>query len=128
MRTATTPTGSIPKAPARRSLSLRRIDLVGIKPERVVDLPLLLVTQNIVGLGDFLESFLSLLITRIHVRMIFARKFAKGLANILRRGRLLYAQNSVVVFALSWWHFVSRILRVRLMPAFSSCISRDFSP
>jgi hypothetical protein len=30
--------------------------------------------------------------------MVFSRKFAEGLANIFRRGRLLYAENFVIFF------------------------------
>ena len=83
---------------ARIGLGLRRVDLVGVEAELVVNLALLLVAQNVVGLGDLLELLLGLLVAGIHVGMIFARSFPEGLADLLRRGRLLHAERCVIVF------------------------------
>ena len=77
---------------ARIGLCLRRVDLVGVEAKLVVDLALLLVAQHIVGFGDLLELLFGLLVVGIDVGMIFARSFAKGLPNLLRRRRLLDAQ------------------------------------
>ena len=49
---------------ARIGLGLRRVDLVGVEAELVVHLALLLVAQNVVGLGDLLELLLGLLVVR----------------------------------------------------------------
>ena len=89
----------------RIRLGLRRIDLVGVKTHLVVNLALLVVAQHVVGFGDFLELLLRLLVAGIHVRMIFARSFAKGLANLIRRRRLLHAEHCVVVFVGGGGHF-----------------------
>ncbi len=76
---------------ARIGLCLRRVDLVGVETELVVNLALLLVAQHIVGFRDLLELLLGLLVVGIDVGMIFARGFAEGFANLLRRRRLLDA-------------------------------------
>ena len=81
-----------PIAAAGCRFRLRRIDLVGVEAELVVDFPLLLVAQNIVGFGDFLELLFGLLVAGIYIGVIFARKLAKGLADLIRRGRLLYSE------------------------------------
>ena len=67
-------------SPTRRSLRRRRIDVVRVEAKLVIDLPLLVVAQNIVGFRDLLELLLSFLIIGIHVRMIFARGFAERTA------------------------------------------------
>src|SRR5579859_1284991 len=59
----------------RVGLGRRRVNLVGVEPQLVIHLPLLLVAQNIVGLGDLLELLLRLLVSRIHVGVILARSF-----------------------------------------------------
>src|ERR1700722_6427302 len=68
---------------ARTSCRFRsgRIDLIGVVAQRIVNLTLLLVAQNIVGLGDCLEPFFRLFVTGIHVRMVLARELAEGLAD-----------------------------------------------
>ena len=83
---------------ARVGLGRRGIDLVGVEADLVVNLALLLVAKNVVGLGDLLELLLSLLVARVHVRVIFARSFPESLADLLRRGRLLDAEHRVIVF------------------------------
>jgi hypothetical protein len=76
-------------AAARGRLGLGGIDLVGIKAELVVYLALFVVAQDVVGFGDFLELFFRLLVAGVHIRVIFARKFAEGLADLVRIGRFL---------------------------------------
>src|SRR5215469_10014151 len=83
-----------------RSLRRRRVDVVRVEAELIIDLPLLLIAQNIVCLGDLLELLLSLLVSRIHIRVILARKFAKRFANLLRRRRLLDPKYPVIIFRL----------------------------
>ena len=89
-----------PRLPAAARIGLRRsrIDVVGVKPKLVVNLPLLGIAENVVGLGKSLELFFRRLVARIDVRMILARKFAKRLADVVGRGGLLYAKNAVIVF------------------------------
>src|SRR5207302_8539434 len=70
-----------------------RIDVVGIETELVVNLALLGIAKNVVGLGDFFEPLLRLFVTGIDVRMVLARQLAEGFADFLRRGVLLHAQN-----------------------------------
>ena len=50
-----------------------RINVVGVKAELVVYLALLEIAENVVGLGEFLESLLRLLVTGIDVGMMLAR-------------------------------------------------------
>ena len=38
--------------------------------------------------------------------MIFTRKFAEGLSDLLRRSRLLYSENRVIIFFVRGCHFV----------------------
>src|SRR5581483_785189 len=90
----------------RIRLRLRRIDLVGIEAELVVNLPLLLVTQNVVGLGDLLELLFGLLIAGIHVGMVFARSLPERLADLVLRGRLLHAKSGVIIFVGRCWHLL----------------------
>src|SRR5579883_613880 len=89
---------------AGRSLCRRRVNLVRIEAKLVVNLALFLVAENVIGLRDFLELLLGLFISRIHIRMVFSRKFAEGLADFVRSGRLLYAQNCIIIFALCRRH------------------------
>src|SRR6185369_7265570 len=91
-------------ASARIRVSRRLIDVVRIKSDLVVDLPLLRVAQNIVGFRDFFELLLRLLVIRIHIRMVFARKFAERLPNILGRRRFLHTQNPVIILLISRRH------------------------
>src|SRR3984885_12130351 len=86
-------------APRRRFRS-RRIDVVRIETKLIVDLPLLVVAQNIVRLGDLLELLFGFLVIRIHVRMVLPRSLAKRLANLIRCRRLLHTQRAVIVFRL----------------------------
>src|SRR5580704_19107931 len=79
-------------------LSLRRIDLVGVETELIVNLALLLVAQYIVGFGDLLELLLRLFVVGIDVGMIFARGFAEGFPDLFRCRCLLDAQRRVIVF------------------------------
>src|SRR6185437_10014840 len=65
-------------------LGLRGVNLVGVEPELVIDLALLLVTQDVVGLGDFLELLLRLFVVGVYVGVIFARELTEGLADFLR--------------------------------------------
>ena len=92
-----------PPGPARAAagpsvgISRRGIDVVGVKPDLIVNLALLGIAQDIVGFGQRLELLFRNLVAGIDVGMILARELAKGLANIVRRGRLLHAENFVVV-------------------------------
>ncbi len=89
---------------ARRRLGRRWIDIVRVEAELVINLPLLLVAQNVVCLGDLLEAFLGLLVAGVHVRVILARQLAEGLAHLLRRRGLLHPERAVVVLGLCRRH------------------------
>ena len=84
-------------AAARRCFRRCRINLVGVKTELVENFALLLVRQNIVGLGNLLELLFGLLVARIYVRVILARELAKRLADIVRRGGFFDTERAVIV-------------------------------
>src|SRR6202022_4422122 len=104
------PPPAIPRAPpwkpaapipsTGRSLRRSRIDVVRVEAKLVVDLPLLVVAQNIVRLGDLLELLLSLLVSRVHIRVVLARSLPERLANLIRGRCLLDAKYAVIVFRL----------------------------
>src|SRR5438128_7138435 len=77
------------------------IDVIGIKSELVVDFPLLGVAEDIVRLGEGFELFFRCLVAGVHVRVILAGKLAESFPDLLRRGVLLDAKDSVIVFGLS---------------------------
>ena len=56
------------------------------------------IAQNLIGLVDLLEFFLRRFFVLGDIRMIFARKRAKGLLDVVRRGGLRDAENFVIVF------------------------------
>src|SRR5262249_23823695 len=89
-------------------LCRRGIDVVGVETNLIVDLALLGIAENVIGLGDLLESLFCFLVAGIDVGMILARKFAESFANLVRRGVLLDAQRCVIIFALSS-HLASRL-------------------
>src|SRR5712691_6019063 len=77
------------------------IDVIGIKSELVVDFPLLGLAEDIVRLGEGFELFFRYLVAGVHVRVILAGKLAESLPDLLSRGALLDAKDSVIVFGLS---------------------------
>ena len=77
-REATETTGSGGSA-SRIGFGGRRIDVVGIKSQLIVDLALLGIAENVVGFRDRLELFFGRLISRIYIRVIFAGQLAKAL-------------------------------------------------
>src|SRR6185369_12338635 len=85
---------------ARVGLGCRRIDVVRVKSQLVVNLALLGIAQDVVRFRDGLELLLGRLVPGIKVRMIFPRELAERLANFFRRRALLYSQLSVIVFVL----------------------------
>ncbi len=107
-------------ASARVGLGSRGIDVVGIKTELVVNLPLLGIAQNVVGFREGLELFLGSFVPGIYVRMIFAGKFAERLANVVRRGRLLYPEKFVIIFFSGGCH--------RLVAISTRCVLGDQKP
>src|SRR5260370_28227168 len=86
------------RASTRVSLPGSGVNVVGVIAQLVVKFALLWIAQNVIGLGHGLESLFGGLVSRVDVRMIFTRKFAKRLADLVSRGRLLYAEKFVIVF------------------------------
>jgi hypothetical protein len=80
-----------------------RVDLVGVEADLVVDLALLLVGEDVVGFGDFLELLFGLFVVGVHVGMILARELAEGLADLIRSGRLLDAERGRNSLCFGWW-------------------------
>src|SRR5664280_2462907 len=91
---------------ARVGFRRGRVDVVGVEPNLVVDLALLGIAEDVVGLGEGLELLLGRLVDRIHVGVILARQLAKRLTDLLRRGSLLHPENAVIVFVFvgRGWH------------------------
>jgi hypothetical protein len=88
------------RLPATASVGLRRsrINIVGIEPQLIVNLPLLGVAEDVIGFRKSLELFFSSLVPGINVRMVLACKLAKRLANVVRRCGLLYTENGIIIF------------------------------
>src|ERR1035438_3845674 len=70
---------------------------LGIETVLVVHLALLGVAENVVGFLHFLETIFGGLVPRIQIRVVFARQFAIGFADVIRRGFARYAQRFVIV-------------------------------
>ena len=85
-------------AAARIRVRGSRIDVVGIKPKLIVNLPLFRIAEDVIRLGKSLELFLGSFVARIYIRMILAGKLAKRLANVVDGRRLLYPKNAVIIF------------------------------
>src|SRR5207249_2488876 len=73
------------------SLSRRRIDVVRVVAELVVDLAFLRIAEDVVRFRDLLEFFFRCLVAGIDVGMVFARQLAKSLTNLVGGGGLFYA-------------------------------------
>src|SRR5271165_5892262 len=85
-------------ATASVRLGRRGINVVRVEAELVVDLALLGIAEDVVGLGDLLELLLGRLVPRIHVGVVLAREFAERLADLLRRRGLLDPEVAVIIF------------------------------
>src|SRR5207248_8862124 len=98
-----------------------RINVVGIKTELVVNLALLGIAKNVVGLGDFFEPLLRLLVTGIYIRMVLARQLAESLANLFTGSIFFDSQYSVIILGSSWHSSFDSSLRssLRISPAVS---------
>src|ERR1035437_522137 len=105
---------AVTSALSRIGRGLRRVDLVGVEAQLVVDLALLLIAQHVVGLGDFLELLLRPLVVGVHVWVIAPRSLAEGRSNLLRRRRLLHAERAVIILVLGRGHSLFRL--VSLLP------------
>src|SRR5207245_8956132 len=82
----------------RISLSRRRINIVRVEAELVVNLALFGIAENIIGFGEGLKFCFGSFVSGIDVRMIFARKLAECLADVLGGSGLFYAEDFVLVF------------------------------
>src|SRR5208283_4307871 len=63
-------------------LGRRRIDIIGVEAELVVDLSLLGIAEDVVGFGERLELLLGSLVAWVYVGMILARQLAKRFADL----------------------------------------------
>src|SRR4029453_18341120 len=72
--------------------------LLEARSEMGVHLSLLLIPQHVVGLLHFLEPLLSRLVVRVQVRVMFLRKLAISLLNLVRASTTFNPQDFVVVF------------------------------
>ena len=63
----------------------------------IVHLLLLRIAQNIVGFLNLLEAILGRFIARIQIRMMFAREFAVGFADVVFAGAALDAEGLIVI-------------------------------
>ena len=69
----------------------------GCKTILVIQLSLLLITENIIGFCDFLKLLLRLLIPRIRIRMIFLRQFSICTLNRLVVCFFIYTKNFIII-------------------------------
>src|SRR5215204_5316781 len=90
---------NIEAAPERSAAWLRAGLFVHapIRAQLVVLLPLFGIAQHFVSFVDFLEACFGGLVARIDVRMELAGQLAKGLLDLLLRGRLRDAERFVIV-------------------------------
>src|SRR5580704_1429072 len=79
-------------------LGRRRINIVGVKANLIVNLALLGIAQDIIGFGDGLKLLLSSLVAWVDVRMILTRQLTKSFTDVVGGSRLLYAEDLVIVF------------------------------
>ena len=71
---------------------------IGVKTVYVIELSLGRVTENLVGLRNSLEEIFRLVITRIDIRVIPARKPSKGPLNFVQRCRPSHIEKDVKIF------------------------------
>ena len=69
----------------------------GCKTILVIQLSLLLITENIIGFCDFLKLLLRLLIPRIRIRMIFLRQFSICTLNRFLICALIYTKYFIII-------------------------------
>src|SRR5258707_3654494 len=105
-----------PAAGPRVGFCRGTICMVGVEADLGGDLALLGIAQNVVGFGQGLELLLSPFVPRVNVRMVLPRQFAERLADFLRRGALLHAQNLVIVLLGGGGHVEVKRSPSRLCP------------
>src|SRR5215472_7115035 len=76
----------------------RRVDVVGVETELIVDLALFRIAEDFVGLRDGLEFLFGCLVARIDIRMVLAGEFAKGLFDLVGGCAFLDSQRTVIIF------------------------------
>src|ERR1700727_1358485 len=77
------------------------INVVRVKSQLIVDLALLGIAQNVIGLRDFFKLLFGLFVIGIYVRMVLSGELTERLADLFHRGSLLYAQCAVIIFLCS---------------------------
>jgi len=83
------------------------INLVGVVPQRIVDLALFLIAQDVIGFRNFLEFFFRLLIPGIDIGVVLARKLPEGFSDVVRSCRLLDSKKDVIIFCRCSCHVCS---------------------
>src|SRR2546428_500421 len=82
-----------------------------------MNLAILGVAENVIGLGNGLEFLFCALITGVYIGVILAREFAESLADLICRSRLLYSEQAVIVFGLSRHGLRERNFRQSFSPS-----------
>src|SRR5262249_42110071 len=119
-RSATSPAKSLTSRPARSTSPAERTIWLAVA-KAIVLAALFLITQNVVGILNFLEFCLRLLVAWVAIGVKLPRQLAISLLDLLRRGVTLDPQNFVVITR----HDYPRPARVRVDQVyFSACQSR----
>jgi len=104
------------RATTRIGLGRRRINVVGVETELVVNLALLGIAENVVGFGEGFELFFRGFIAGINIWMVLARKFAECLADVFGGGGFLHAKDFVIVFFGGCCHLRRNLARLSVFP------------
>src|SRR5436305_5007425 len=78
------------------SLGCGRINIVGVVAELIVDLALLGIAEDVIGLGNGLELLFRSFVAGVDVRMVLTCQLAECLADLVRRGGLFDAERAVI--------------------------------
>ena len=104
----------VPHVKAAEAAAGTACAVVGVHPrmtELVVPGTLLLVGQDAVRLVHFLELGLGLLVSGVHVGVIFFGQFPVGLFDLIIGGAFAHAQHLVIITFL-FWHMVHQLYKL----------------
>src|SRR5215475_7507443 len=83
--------------PPLRICDVRLQNTIGIEAVHVIELPLAGIAEDVVRLGDPLENFFRLPVTRIDVRVITAGEFAERSFDVVHRRSSSDLENDVEI-------------------------------